>query len=292
MSKLQWDLTGEKFFELGVSKGVLYPMAGANYGNGVAWNGLIGVNESPEGGEPNDMWADNIKYASARGASQFKATIEAYTYPDEFAACIGELQFVPGVYAGQQKLKPFGFCYRTEIGNDVDPEIGYKIHLVYGATAVPSENSNATNTETPEGRTMSWELDTVPVDSGVVGMRPVAHLYIDTRTIDADKLAELEEILYGTVAAEPRLILPAEFFSIVQGDVVVPTVPTFVAATGILTIPTVVGVEYKVNGVTAAAGAQTAAPGGTLLQVTAHALSGYYFELETPRAWAFVSTLV
>ena len=293
MSKLQWDLTGERYFELGVSRGVLYPMSSNGaYPLGVAWNGLTAVNKNPSGAEPNDMWADNIKYASIRGAEQFGGTIEAFTYPDEFNECNGKKLLAPGVYAGQQRRAPFGMSFRSEIGNDVDPEVGFKLHVIYGATVSPSEEAYATINESPEGATLSFEMTTTPVEISKPGFRPTAVLEIDSRTVDPDRMEELLEILHGSTSANARLPLPDELLSLLEGDAVVPTAPTFVASTGVLTIPTVAGVEYKVNGVTAAAGAKPPAPGGTLLQVTAHSLSGYSIAPETPRTWAFVSTLV
>ena len=219
MFKLNWDATGEKIWETGLDRGVLYPMdtTGA-YPNGVAWNGLISVSESPSGAEANPFYADNIEYANVRSVEKFGATVEAYTYPDEFAACNGEAELVTGVRIGQQKRQAFGMAYRTKIGNDIEGEdLGYKIHLVYGATAAPSEKNRQTVNESPELMTMSWELSTTPVI--VPGFKPTAHLEIDSRTVSAKKLAAFEEILYGTkgtegtggtTAKEARLPLPSE----------------------------------------------------------------------------------
>lgn len=209
MPKITWDDTGKRFYETGVDHGVLFPMASAGkYGNGVAWNGLINVTESPEGAEASDMWADNMKYGSLRSAETFKGTIEAYTYPEEFEECDGNVAAGKGLYIGQQTRKQFGFSYRTKIGNDVDPNVGYKLHLVYGATASPSEKSRDTVNDSPEPGTMSWEFDTIPVP--VEGHDPTAKLTIDSRTADPLKLKELEKKLYGDEAGEPTLPSPAE----------------------------------------------------------------------------------
>ena len=196
MAKLTWDGAGQRFYESGVDRGVLYVQESTGtYGTGVAWNGLINVTESPEGAEPSDMWADNIKYGSLRSAETFGGTIEAYTYPDEFEECDGNKMVEEGVYIGQQTRKSFGFCYRTKIGNDVNQDLGYKLHLVYGCTASPSEKSRDTINDSPEAATMSWEFDTTPVN--VTGGDPTATIVIDSRTADSTKLANLEKKLYG-----------------------------------------------------------------------------------------------
>lgn len=208
MPKIKWDQTGERFYETGVSKGVLYPYANNNYAKGVAWNGLTNVSESPEGAEATPLYADNIKYLNLMSAEEFKATIEAYTYPDEFAACNGEASLQNGVSIGQQKRTQFGLSYQTKIGNDVDSELGYKIHLVYGALAAPSEKAYATVNDSPEAITFSWEISTTPVE--VPGFKPTASLVIDSTKVDAEKLAAFEKILYGDETNEARLPLPSE----------------------------------------------------------------------------------
>lgn len=212
MSKIKWDQTGERYYETGVSKGVLYPYASNAYAKGVAWNGLTNVSESPEGAEATPLYADNIKYLNLMSAEEFKATIEAYTYPDEFAACNGEASLQEGVSIGQQKRSQFGLSYQTKIGNDVDSELGYKIHLVYGALAAPSEKAYATVNDSPEAITFSWEISTTPVE--VPGFKPTASLTIDSTKVDAAKLAAFEKILYGDEESEPRLPLPAEVASL------------------------------------------------------------------------------
>lgn len=202
MSKLVWDATGERYYETGVSKGVLFVQnADGTYAHGVVWNGLTGVTESPDGAEPNDMYADNIKYASIRSAETFGGTIEAFTYPDEFAQCDGSYTITPGVYIGQQSRASFAFCYRTEVGNDTkDAGDGdYKLHIVYGATASPSEKSYETINDSPDAITFSWEITTTPVP--VTGHKPTSLITIDKSKLDADgktALDSLEDLLYGT----------------------------------------------------------------------------------------------
>lgn len=199
-TKLVWDQDGQKLYETGVDRGVLYPFDEGKYGEGVAWNGLTAVNESPSGAEPTALWADNRKYLELMSTEEFGFTIEAYMSPEEFDECDGSLEIAPGVYAGQQNRKSFGFSYRTLIGNDAEgTEYGYKIHIVYGAKAKPSSRDNATVNDTPEARTLSWECSTTPVD--VPGGKPTAHLVIDSTKVGADKMTALEEILYGGTAA-------------------------------------------------------------------------------------------
>lgn len=212
MSKLVWDETGKRFYETGVKQGVLYPQAtGGTYPKGVAWNGLTSVSESPEGAEPEPLYADDIKYLNLMSVEEFKATIEAYTYPDEFAECDGSASIADGVTVGQQKRKPFGLCYRTTIGNDVDGNShGYKLHLVYGALAAPSEKNFETINDSPEAATFSWELSTTPVAIAKDGFQPTASITIDSTKADKTKLKALEDILYGTTDIEPRLPLPDE----------------------------------------------------------------------------------
>lgn len=203
MAKIKWDQVGERFYETGVSKGVLYPYAEGQYGKGVAWNGLTAVNQSPSGAEPTALYADNIKYLNLMSAEEFGATIEAYTYPDEFAACNGELSLDKGVTVGQQKRSIFGLSYQTKIGNDEDPDKGYKIHLVYGALAKPSAKDYATVNDSPEAITFSWEISTTPVE--VPNMKPTATIEIDSTKCDPTKLKALEDYLYGTESEEPAL---------------------------------------------------------------------------------------
>ena len=217
MSKLVWDAIGERLYETGVRQGVLYVAEGGAYPKGVAWNGLTAVTESPSGAESTPLYADDIKYLNLISAEEFGATIEAYTYPDEFAECNGEKSLVPGITIGQQARKTFGMCYRTVLGNDVDNEnYGYKLHLIYGAVAAPSEKAYATINDSPEAITFSWEVSTTPV--AVTGAKPTASLTIDSTKIDEEKLAALEAILYGSEDAEARLPLPDEIVELMSTE--------------------------------------------------------------------------
>lgn len=240
MAKLKWDQIGERLYETGVDHGVLYPQKDGGYPKGVAWNGLTNVTESPQGAEDNALYADNMKYLNLKSAEEFNATIECYTYPDEWDACNGEAELVKGIKLGQQRRNTFGFSYRTKVGNDTEGEdYAFKIHLIYGASASPSEKSYGTVNDSPEAITFSYEVTTTPVDvSGkdVNGkpFKPVASVTIDSREVDPEQLAKLEEILYGTdavsgsggsedeetstlddtVGTDPRLPLPDELKAI------------------------------------------------------------------------------
>ena len=209
MSKLTWDASGERLYETGVKQGVLYVMDSNVYGNGVAWNGLTAITESPSGAESTPLYADDIKYLDLRSTEEFGATIEAYTYPDEFAACDGSASLADGVSIGQQARKMFGLCYRTTVGNDTDgTDHGYKLHLIYGATASPSEKAYETINDSPEAITFSWEITTTPVS--VTGFKPTASITIDSTKADPTCLAALEAKLYGGESTEPTLPLPDE----------------------------------------------------------------------------------
>ena len=229
MAKLEWDKSGERIYETGVSNGVLYLLDSAGaYSQGVVWNGLTNVSESPEGAEATALYADNIKYLNLMSTEEFKATVEAYTYPDDFGACNGELELADGVSIGQQKRKTFGMSYKTKVGNDVDSDLGYKIHLIYGALAAPSEKAYATINDSPEAITFSWELSTTPV--AVTGAKPTASLVIDSTKTTSEKLAAIEAILYGSENTDARLPLPDEVLSIMNGkevsSIAITTAPT------------------------------------------------------------------
>ena len=215
MSRIVWDKTGERYYETGVKMGVLYPIQeGGVYNKGVAWNGLTAITESPSGAEATPLYADDIKYLNLISNEEFGATIEAYTYPDEFAECDGSAALSTGVMIGQQARKTFGLCYRTSLGNDVDgSDYGYKLHLVYGCLAAPSEKSYSTINDSPEAITFSWEVSTTPVN--VNGFKPTSQITIDSTKVDEVKLKSLEDILYGkngdgSSGTEPKLPLPDE----------------------------------------------------------------------------------
>ena len=210
MAKLTWDNTGERIFETGVKQGVLYPIqSDGKYTKGVAWNGLTAVTESPSGAEATALYADDIKYLNLLSNEEFGATIEAYTYPDEFAECDGSAELATGVMIGQQKRKTFGLCYRTTIGNDVEGnDYGYKLHLVYGCLAAPSEKGYSTINDNPDAITFSWEVSTTPVN--VEGFTPPSQITIDSTKADPAKLAALEAVLYGGAETEAKLPLPDE----------------------------------------------------------------------------------
>lgn len=219
MPKLAWDEVGKRFYETGIDHGVLYlPNETGKYTNGVVWNGLVSVSESPSGAEANAQYADNIKYLNLYSVEEFGATIEAFTYPEEFEACDGSAEVAKGVYATQQTRKSFGLSYRTLVGNDLKgTDYGYKIHLVYGAMATPSEKARSTVNESPEAVTFSWELTTTPMDPKVAGFKPTAHIVVDsTKTVPA-KLTALEDKLYGTNTLSASLPTPDEVFTLMRG---------------------------------------------------------------------------
>lgn len=216
MAAITWDNPGTRFYETGVDRGVLYVQTNGVYGAGVAWNGLTAVNESPSGAEPTPLYADNINYLNLMSAEKFSATIEAYTYPDEFNACDGLSDIAAGVQIGQQNRKSFGFVYRTLVGNDQSGnEAGYKLHFVYGCLASPSEKSYATVNDSPEAITFSWTVTTTPVP--VEGGKPTATLTVDSRKVTPEKLKQLEDTLYGTPTSEPKLLLPNEVAALIRG---------------------------------------------------------------------------
>ena len=222
MSRLVWDQAGKRLYETGVDRGVLYPLGiNGTYPVGVPWNGLSTVTESPSGAEASPVYADNSKYLNLVSAEDFGATVEAYTYPDEFAECDGSAELTPGVNIGQQSRKMFGLCYRTLLGNDLEnTDYGYKLHLIYGALAAPSEKAYQTVNDSPEAIALSWEVTTTPVS--VTGFKPTACLTIDSTKVDAAKLAALEDILYGknavgeTPAVVARLPLPDEVATLMK----------------------------------------------------------------------------
>lgn len=217
MTKIVWDETGSRFYETGVKFGVLYPQdTQGKYPKGVAWNGLTAVNESPSGADATDLYADDDVYATLRAKEKFGATIEAYTYPDEFAICDGSAEISAGITIGQQARKAFGLCYRTAVGNDIEgQDHGYKIHLIYGATASPSSKNYSTVNESPEAITFSWEVTTTPVN--VTGHKPTATLTIDSRKVAPESLTKIEQLLYGTDQKEAQLPTPDEILALIAG---------------------------------------------------------------------------
>lgn len=226
--QIVWDAPGSRYFENGVSKGVLYPMTETgDYGVGVAWNGLTTVTESPSGAEANDIYADNIKYATLRSAETFGGTIEAYTYPDEFSVCDGSVSPAKGVNFGQQKRRGFGLSYVTNVSNDTATESddGYKLHLIYGATAAPSERSYTTTNDSPDAMSMSWEISTVPISITNDNLRPVSTITIDTTKLDEageTALKSLETMLYGSATKDPKLPLPGDVYALFKDATTLP----------------------------------------------------------------------
>lgn len=290
MAVITWDNTGERRYENGVDRGVLYiPDNAGAYVNGYGWNGLVTVTESPTGAESNKQYADNRVYANLQSAEEFGATIEAFTYPDEFMQCDGSLTPTPGVAIGQQNRKTFGMSYRTKVGNDLDPDSGYKLHLVYGAKAAPSEKGYTTVNDSPEAITFSWELTTTPVEVGQiagVNYAATALLTIDSTKVDAGALNTLEEFLYGTAGTDPSLPMPAAVVAMFTGTVleVTPTEPTYDAPTDTITIPSITGVEYYIDG---------AMVTGTVIistdtLVTARPAIGYKFPAIVDDEWVII----
>ena len=283
MTALTWDQVGERLYETGVDHGVLYiPNGSGIYDMGYAWNGLTAVTESPGGAEASPQYADNIKYLNLLSSEEFAATIEAFTYPEEFGQCDGTAMPSPGVLLGQQGRKSFGLSYRTRLGNDIDGvDHGYKLHLIYGALAAPSEKAYATINDSPEAITFSWEVATTPVL--VAGYKPTSLIVVDSTEVDATDLANLEDILYGDVGVDPRLPLPAEVISLFAGSITVvrlvgANAPSYNSSTHVVTIPSVTGVSWTINGAAATPGAQPAMSVGQSSNVQASADSGYKVE--------------
>lgn len=286
MTKLSWDATDQRRFETGVDHGVLYePDESGDYTTGVAWNGLTTVTESPSGAEATPLYADNMKYLNLVSTEEFGATIEAYTCPEEFFKYDGTATPSQGVYVGQQGRSPFGLSYRTRVGDAVHgSDKGYKIHLVWNATAAPSEKAFSTINDSPEAITFSWALTTTPVPVDDTH-KPTALITIDSTKVDATALAALEDALYGTAGEDPRLPSPAEVLAFFSGTVttVTPTEPAYDQATHVITIPTVTGVEYKIDG-EVVTGTVTITE-DTL--VTAEPLAGYKFSTPVDDEWLF-----
>jgi hypothetical protein len=288
MTALTWDDTGKRLYETGVDHGVLFiPDVSGAYVDGVAWNGLVTVTETPSGAAANPQYADNSKYLNLFSAEEFGATIEAFTYPDEWAQFDGLDVPTAGVALGQQSRKVFGLSYRTKIGNDtVGEDFGYKLHLIYGCTASPSERAYASINDSPAAITFSWDITTVPVN--VTGKKATSLITIDSTKVLAANLTAFEVILYGTTGVDPLLPTPdAVIAAFTSGLTAVATVnsPTYVASTHIITIPTTTGVDYYVNGVLTVAGALAALTTGQSRIITARPKSGYYFAAGNIDEW-------
>jgi hypothetical protein len=284
MSKITWDGTGNREYETGVDHGVLYIPQGGTYSNGVAWNGLSTVTETPSGAESNPVYADNIKYLNLLSVEEFGGTIEAYTYPDEFTQFDGGVVLSGGVRIGQQNRPPFGLSYRTKLGNDVEgDDYGYKLHLVYGAQASPSERAYASVNDSPEAMSFSWEFSTTPVP--VSGHKPTSLVTIDSTKVDAADLAALETILYGSSGVNPRLPLPDEVVALFAGTATAasPTTPTF--ANNNITIPTDTDSVYYIDG-EPVSGTVPVAPGDSVV-VVAQPAAGFYYDEGVDNDWSF-----
>ena len=285
MTKIVWDKVGERLFRTGCSHGVLYRQnASGIYNVGYAWNGLVSVSASPTGAEATPQYADNIIYVNLVSAERFEGSISAFMYPDAFAECDGTASPVEGLGIGQQTRKPFGLAYRTLLGNDLQgQDYGYELNLVYGALAAPSERENNTVNDSPEAMELSWDLTTTPVE--VPGFKPAATLTLNSTKIPAAKLLEIENILYGTAGQDPRLPLPAEIISILSGSSteVEPVEPTYNSTTKVITIPTVTGVEYLIDG-EVVSGTVTITKDTV---VTARPTSGYKFPEVTDDDWFY-----
>jgi hypothetical protein len=290
MVALTWDQTGERTYETGVDRGVLFQVdETGEYVDGVAWNGLTTVTESPSGAESNKQYADNIVYLNLTSVEMFGCTIEAFSYPIEFEQNDGSGSPTPGVSVGQQPRKTFGFCYRTLKGNDTEGNShGYKLHLVWGAQAAPSEKAYATVNDSPEAITFSWEVTTTPVQVGTVlsvEYAPTASMTIDSTKVDPAKLATLLEYLYGTVSEDAIMPSPADVITIMASALTLatPTAPTYNSSTDVITIPTVTGVEYLIDGEVVPSGATDPISANTL--VRARPATGYKFPTPVQDEW-------
>lgn len=315
MAVLTWDTPGQRFYETGVEKGVLYlPNGSGVYDNGVAWNGLVSVTESPSGAEANAQYADNIKYLNLYSIEEFSATVEAFTYPEEWNQFDGLNVPYTGVYAGQQPRKLFGLSYQTKIGTDLNDDLGYKIHLVYGLKASPSEKAYSTVNDSPEPVTFSWEVNSTPAP--YTGFKPVSLMTIDSTKVGSAGLTSLTQALYGTVGTNPKLPTPDEVVAMFAGSVTTVTAaaiatgaPTFNTTTGVATITAVTGVRWilasnssnsAVNGTTLSPGATSGttgptaqiptSPGGTIVIQAVPTSGAYNFSPLAQTSWTFIRT--
>ena len=298
MAQLTWDAVGDRKYETGVDRGVLYiPDGSGAYTTGVAWNGLVSVSEAPSGAEANAQYADNVKYLNLFSAEEFGATIEAFTYPDEFNEFDGVAQPKTGVYVGQQSRGTFGLSYRTKIGNDVEgDDYGQKLHLVYGCSASPSEKAFTTINDSPEAITLSWELTTIPVqftDPAYASLKPTALITIDSTKVSSTDWTELTNLLWGSGGGSAQLPSPdtvVSLFNVAAQTPVIATAPTFVSGTGVITIVATTGVRYyrADTGATVATGPMTAITSGTTMVIRAEASSSsYVLAPESDDSWSF-----
>jgi hypothetical protein len=288
MAPLTWDAVADRLYETGVDHGVYYPLdESGDYTPGVAWNGLETVTETPAGAEATATYADNIKYLNLISAETFGGTIEAYTYPDEFGLADGTAEPTPGVRVGQQSRKTFGMSYRSILGNAVEGnEFGYKLHLLYGLTAAPSEKAYASVNDSPAAISFSWAVSSIPVGFSDPALKPTSLITIDSTKVDPTALATLLDELYGA-SADPRLPSPDEVVAMFEGAVTVVDLgtstnqPTYNAGTHVVTLPTVTGVQWKINGANKSPGAQPAMTTGQSAHVTAHPTSGHVLSGDT-----------
>jgi hypothetical protein len=287
MSVVVWDDTGNKRYETGVDQGVLYPLSSDTglYDAGFAWNGLTAVNEKPGGAAANPQYADNIKYLNLLSAETFAGTIEAFTYPDEFGACDGTVSPLPGVVVGQQTRQVFGLCYRTKVGTDVPPDAGFKLHLVYGALAAPSEKDYATINDSPAAVAFSWDFDCTPVN--VTDYNPTCLIVIDSTKVDSGALTDLTNFLYGTDGTDPSLPAPDDVIALFGEDLVAITLgPATFNGAHTVTIPSQTGVTFYVDNVEHAAGSVTLSAAQTVV-VKARPNTGYVFNTPVVEEWLF-----
>jgi hypothetical protein len=287
MAALTWDAIADRLYETGVDHGVYYPLEAGVYAPGVAWNGLETVTETPAGAEANPTYADNIKYLNLISAETFGGTIEAYTFPDEFGEADGTAEPTPGVRIGQQNRRTFGMSYRTILGNAEDGnEFGFKLHLLYGLTAAPSEKAYASVNDSPEAISFSWAVSSIPVGFTDPDLKPTSLITIDSTKVDSTDLTTLMDQLYGT-AGDPTLPSPDAVVAIFEAGVTVVDLgtstnqPTYVSGTHIVTLPTVTGVQWKINGVDASPGAQPAMTTGQTSHIVATPTAGYVLTGDT-----------
>jgi len=288
VTALTWDASDKRRYETGVDRGVLYIPTNGVYDQAFAWNGLTTVTESPSGADLTSLYADNIKYLQLQAYEEFGGTVEAYTYPDEFAEMDGTVAVSDGVYVGQQPRKPFGFSYRTLVGNADNPSLGYKVHMVWGALATPSEKAYSSINDSPDAITFSWDFSTVPV--AVTGLKPTSYICIDSTKVDSAALATLEGMLYGTGEDDPALPTPDAVLAIFTGSITttaLPTAPTYDSGTDVVTIPTITGVIYYRTGHGDFAGGDTEVIAANTVY-RARPATGYKFPATSVREWLIV----